>query len=302
MYYAGKEKHAEELPDFDAIWNYSKPDKTEEKFREILTKAETSGKISYYGQLLTQIARSEGLQGKFTEAHKTLDKVKLLINPNLKPVEIRYLLERGRLFNSEKTPEKARPLFIKAFELGQKAKLDFYAIDAAHMLGIAENKMEDQLKWNEKAIELSEKTSDPKAKKWLSSLYNNVGWTYHDNEEYEKALDFFSKNVEWHEEKNNTDGLLIARWAVARTFRSLNQIDVAIQIHNLLLKEIEEKNLEEDGYIYEELGACYLLKQNEEEARKNFALAYALLSKDNWLQTNEPEKLERLKLLAGIKN
>jgi tetratricopeptide (TPR) repeat protein len=262
MYFIEEEKHTEQLPDFDKLWDYNKPDQTEIKFREILPAAKHSGNISYYAQLLTQIARTEGLQRKFEDAHKTLDKVKPLINKNLKLVEVRYLLERGRIFNSSKNPDKARPLFIKAIDLGQKAKLDYHTIDAVHMMGIIEKNPEEQLKWHEKAIELSEKTSDHKAKKWLGSLYNNVGWTYHDNEEFYKALDYFSKNVEWHEERKTVRGLIIAKWAVARTLRSLNNIDVAIHMHLSLIKEIEEKELEEDGYIYEELGACYLLKQN----------------------------------------
>jgi tetratricopeptide (TPR) repeat protein len=300
MYFIEEEKFTEELPDLDLLWNYGKPDITEAKFREILPVAKLSGNISYYAQLLTQIARTEGLQHKFDLAHKTLDKVKPLIS-NIKLVEARYLLERGRIFNSSKNPDKAKPLFLKAFDLGQKAKLDFYAIDAAHMLGIIEKSPEEQLKWNEKAITLSEKTADPKAKKWLGSLYNNVGWTYHDNGEFAKALDYFSKNVEWHEDKHSVQPLIIAKWAVAKTIRSLNQVDVAIKMLNDLLREIEEKDLEEDGYIYEELGICYVLKENEPEARKNFAIAYALLSRDPWLKKNEPETLERLKLLGGIK-
>ena len=33
---------AEELPEFDKLWNYSKPDETEKKFRELLPQAEAS--------------------------------------------------------------------------------------------------------------------------------------------------------------------------------------------------------------------------------------------------------------------
>jgi hypothetical protein len=42
-----------------------------------------------------------------------------------------------------------------------------------------------------------------------------------------------------------------------------------------------------------------LLKEEHEGARKYFRQAYDLLSKDEWLVANEPERLERLKALSN---
>ena len=36
-----------ELPAFDTLWNYQKPEETEEKFRQILPLAEQSGDAAY---------------------------------------------------------------------------------------------------------------------------------------------------------------------------------------------------------------------------------------------------------------
>jgi len=69
-------KEVKSLPDFDALWNYNDPQQTELKFRELLQTAKESNNTSYYAQLLTQIARAEGLQRKFEDAHRTLDNVK----------------------------------------------------------------------------------------------------------------------------------------------------------------------------------------------------------------------------------
>jgi hypothetical protein len=63
----------QELPEFDKMWNYSDPAATERKFREILPAAEKSGDISYHAQLLTQVARAQGLQGRYDEAMATLN-------------------------------------------------------------------------------------------------------------------------------------------------------------------------------------------------------------------------------------
>ncbi len=288
-----------ELPEFDLLWDYNKPAETEVKFLELLTLAKSCNNLSYYLQLLTQIARTQSLQAKFTEAHKILDEVESSLETTpIKLVEIRYLLERGRTFNSAKQAEKARPLFIKAWESALESAEENYAIDAAHMMGIITSS-EEQLIWNEKAISLARKSENPKAKKWLGSLNNNVAWTYHDKKEYQKALEYFTENVQWHEERKTGQGLIIAKWSVARTLRSLNKIDDALEIHLNLLKEIEEKKLEQDGYIFEELGECYLLKNENSEAKKYFASAYKLLSQDIWLKQDEPDRLERLNKLGS---
>ena len=62
------------LHDFDALWNFSDPAATEAKFRDILTGA-PSDEIAYRLELQTQIARCQGLQNKFNDAHRTLDQV-----------------------------------------------------------------------------------------------------------------------------------------------------------------------------------------------------------------------------------
>jgi len=285
-----------DLTDFDKLWDYDNPSETEKKFRDLLPVFKDSNDRSAYLQLLTQTARTLGLQMKFEEAHELLDEVEPLLTDELYVARIRYLLERGRTFRSSKQVEKSRDLFLKAYELAVKHNEDNYAIDAAHMLGIIEPYKEAQ-EWNELAIKLTEKTNDEKAKKWLGALYNNTAWNYHDNKEYEKALEIFNKNVDFHTMRQSKQQLIIAKWSVARALRSLERTDEAAEMQLSLLKEIEEKGLEQDGYVYEELAELYLIKENKSEAKKYFGLAYDLLSKDIWLAANEKERLERIKTL-----
>jgi hypothetical protein len=105
---------SQSLPDFEALWDYSHPDQTEAKFREILLSFPEED-IGFL-ELLTQIARAQGLQGKFNHAHQTLDQVEQRLGEFPSRSKVRYLLERGRVFNSSSAPERARPLFRKAYE------------------------------------------------------------------------------------------------------------------------------------------------------------------------------------------
>ena len=288
----------EPLPAFDAKWNYGDPAGTEKVFRDILPAAKESGDLSYYVQLLTQIARTEGLQRKFDDAHNTLDMAESLLTDDLVRAKIRYLLERGRAYNSSNRREESKPLFLEAWDVAVENGEDSYAIDAAHMLGIVETP-EKQLEWAGKAIELAEKTDDMKARNWLGPLYNNTGWSYHDLKQYDKAEELFEKSLIWREEMKDENGTRIAKWTIARNYRFLDRIDEALVIHHGLLEEIEAKGLEQDGYIYEELGECLLLKGKEDEAGDYFGQAFDLLSKDQWLTANEPDRLNRLKELGS---
>src|ERR1700756_1076587 len=106
-----KAKGTGKLPDFDKLWDYSHPDVSERRFRDLLPAALDSLDISYLAQLLTQVARAEGLQRKFQAAHETLDRVeKGLAKDADDKTRVRYLLERGRVFNSSGNKDVARPL------------------------------------------------------------------------------------------------------------------------------------------------------------------------------------------------
>lgn len=289
---------AKDLPDFDALWDYGNPAETKKKFTALLPQAERSEEKDYHLQLLTQIARTDSLQRNFEEAHKTLDGVEKALSGKTPVAEVRYLLERGRTFNSAKKKEEAICLFTKAFELGQKRKLDYHAIDAAHMMGIAESTPKRQIEWNLKAMEMAEKTADPKARRWLSSLYNNVGWSYHDAGKFEEALESFRKAQAYFEKGKDAGDIRVAKWSVARALRSLKRYDEALKIQRALEKELETAQAK-DGYVYEELAELLLATGQTEGAKPYFALAYAELSKDAWLKESEPKRLARLKELGG---
>src|SRR4026208_326646 len=114
------------LPDFDALWDYDHPDQTEGRFREILLQFPEDEPA--FLELLTQIARAQGLQGKFVQAHRTLDQVERRLEDAPSRPRVRYLLERGRAYNSSGKPKVARPLFQRAFDLAGELNEDFFAV------------------------------------------------------------------------------------------------------------------------------------------------------------------------------
>ncbi len=284
------------LRDFDKLWDYRDPAATEQKFSDLLASAETAFR-QYRCELLTQIARSQGLQGKFNAAWYTLQMVARAMEKDWPLVRVRYLLESGRVHNSSGQPDLARPLFIEAYELASQQKLDFYTIDAAHMLGIAEVP-EKQMDWHERALALAESSDDSRAQKWAGSLYNNMGWTLFEAKQYDKALALFRKGVDFRAAHNQPRELRIARYAVAKTLRTMGKLDEAIEIDRAIYNEAVAAN-DPDGYFCEELGECLLAKGQADQARPYFKQAYELLSKDDWLVKHEPNRVKRLGELSN---
>ena len=270
--------------------------KPSRKFISLLTQAEDSGNIGYLAELLTQVARSQGLQAKYEIAHETLDRAERLLNKDLVVARIRYFLERGRVFNSSSRPMDAIPLFLNAWELGIQSNEDYYAVDAAHMLGIAESTPEKRMEWNLKALDYAEKS--PKASRWLGSLYNNIGWAQVENGKLEEALELFKRALEFRKVQGNPNSVFIAKWSVAKVLRLMGQVDESFAIQKELLAETKQTT-EPDGYVYEEIAECLLLLNRSEEARQYFSFCYDRLILDHWLATNEPERIARIKELAG---
>jgi len=286
------------LPSFDALWNFDDPAGTETRFRELLAKAKESADPGYAAELQTQIARTQGLQQKFDEAHATLDRVDASLKPDMKTAKVRSLLERGRVFNSSGKAKESIPIFKEALRVAQESGLENYAIDAVHMLGIAE-KGRESLNWNLEAIRLAEAAKDPKARRWLGPLYNNTGWTYFDMGQYAEALKLFERDIEFRRQSATNVEVGIARWSAAKMLRHLGRVDESLKLQMELLEDPDRKNNDSEGYTREEIGECLLLLKRSGEAGPYFARAWELLHNDPWLSRDEPDRLARLKRLGG---
>ena len=287
---------SQDFLEFDSLWDYSNPHQTENRFREILLQVPEEN-VAYL-ELLTQIARAQGLQQKFDRAHQTLDQVERRLGKYSSRAKVRYLLERGRALNSSGHTEEARPLFEQALDMAYELSEDFYAVDALHMLAIVAPPAAS-LDLNLRAIQLAESSHQPKARQWLASLYNNTGWSYHERGQYESALAMFEKAEAARKSQGRLTELRIAQWCVARALRSLGRVEEALSRQMALKEEYEVAGESSDGYVFEEIGECLLALNRADESRPYFAKAHGVLSQDSRLVDKEPGRLARLKELGG---
>ena len=282
------------LVQLDELWDFDDPAESERRFAALLPRAREENGGAHLGELLTQLARAQGLQRRFDAARQTLDQAEDALAPDDRRGRVRLLLERGRVERTEQCEGLGRAAFLAAWELARDAGEDGLAVDAAHMLGLVEPP-DEAWEWNERAMELARTSSDPAARRWVGSLANNMGWARHDAGDDEGAIALFElAREEWA-----ADGRLgrarIARWSVARCLRSRGDVEAALTEQQALLDELDGIG-ETDGYVFEEIGECLLALGRGDEAQPFFARACAALADDLRL---EPERLERLRSLAG---
>lgn len=139
--------------DFNSWWDYDHPDATEERFKTLLPELPAGSPIRL--ELLTQIARAQGLQRRFDDAHQTLNEVEPQLPTEPARITARYLLERGRVYNSSRKPDDARQLST-AWTVATATGQDGLAVDAAHMLAIVASG-DAVLEWNLRALDLAER-------------------------------------------------------------------------------------------------------------------------------------------------
>ena len=65
------------------------------------------------------------------------------------------------------------------------------------------------------------------------------------------------------------------------------------------MRQLEAEPKEPDGFVCEEIGEALLATGRGDEAKPYFVTAYAKLKEVDWLTQSEPQRLERLKQLAG---
>jgi tetratricopeptide (TPR) repeat protein len=287
-----------EPPDLDALWDYDDPAHSEDRFRALVPTAERDDNRGFHVELLTQIARAEGLQRRFDQAHRTLDQAAAMLDDGPSRSRLRYLLERGRILNSAGDTAAAAELFQQAWELGRGTSQDDLAVDAAHMLGIAAPPAE-RLAWHDQALSLAEASPDPRARRWRASLANNIGWTYHDEGRYDGALAMFEQALAWRREAGQEREIIIAWWCVGRALRSLGRLTDALATQRHILARLDELG-QSDGYVHEELAECLLALGQPEKARPHFAAACVALASAPWLAEREPDRLTRLAELGRV--
>jgi tetratricopeptide (TPR) repeat protein len=225
------------------LWDFDDPAVSAERFLDAAETADEPDQTSW----LTQYVRALGLQERYDEATKVLDRLS-----SEDPEAATYLaLERGRVLRSSGKPEEARPHFDRAVEIASTAGLEALHIDALHMLAIVAPAGE-QLGLNEAALTLARRATDQRARDWDASLLNNIGMTHADAGDFQSALVAFEGALAARERIGDSATIRVARWMIAWALRNLGRREEALEMQRALKAELDAIG-DVDTYVDEEL-------------------------------------------------
>lgn len=278
--------------DVEAFWEYGDPAASEARFRAALPRASNDERL----ELLTQIARTHSLRREFAEAHAVLDEVESQLAAAGPAPRVRYLLERGRSFNSAGERARAALLFREAWHRAITAHLEGLAVDAAHMLAIVEPG--ESGPWTERGLALARASKDAKAAALLPALLNNHAWNLHDAGRHEEALVTFREaEAAWHATGRQPQGR-IATWAVGRALRSLGRHEEALRLQQQLERAWADAG-SADAYVYEEIAENFEALGRRREASAWFRRAADELGRDARFAQDQPARWQRINALAA---
>jgi tetratricopeptide (TPR) repeat protein len=265
------------------LWDFDDLDGSEARFRAQLARETTDGGRA---EVLTQLARVEGLRGRFDACDAFLDEAEALGG-----AEARVLLERGRRERSSGRPGAGTAQFEQAFAVARSLDDDVIAVDAAHMLAI----VGDSEAWTARAIEIAASSDDPGVRYWLGPLYNNVGWSRYEAGDAAAALEAFELALASRERDDPRPyPREMARYAVGKALRALGRPADAAALLEACLAWAAASGVE-DGWFHEELAEDYAALGRDADAAVQAERALQLVSEDD-----EPARLARLRALASV--
>jgi tetratricopeptide (TPR) repeat protein len=225
------------------LWDFDDPATSAERFLDAAEHADEPARTAW----LTQYVRALGLQEKYDEATKVLDRL-----TSEDPETVTYLaLERGRVLRSSGRPDDARPLFVLAAETAAAAGLEALHVDALHMVVLVAPP-EEQVSLAEQALAVARASSEQRARDWDASLLNNLGMTHADAGDFEAALARFEEALAARQRIGDPSTIRVARWMVGWALRNLGRRDEARVVQRALKDELVSVG-GDDPYVDEEL-------------------------------------------------
>jgi len=276
-----------------AFWDFDDLDATGSRFRTALEgEASDEGRA----EVLTQLARLEGLRGNVDAGERLVREAQALAGPSTL-TSTRIDLERGRLRRSAGRPGAALPLFESAYATAHRGAHWFLAADAAHMAALASPDDQGFVVWTELGIAVAEEHEG--AAYWAGPLLNNLGWRLLDNGEPGKALDAFERALTARErDPGNPAAIAIARYAVGRALRILGRSDDAIPLLEQAVAWATGEG-QPDGWFHEELAEEHAALGHAAEAAEHARVAIPLLEAGDPAFTDSEERAARLRALAA---
>lgn len=197
----------------DHLWNFRDPAASEATFRAAMS--EKAYDADERAELATQLGWAISLQGRFEEADALLDN----IDDDEPTVGVRILLERGRVLNAGGRGAMAVPFLEQAAELADHLGEEFLAVDALHMLSIADAANAEV--WMRSALEYASTAHDERTKRWMIALHASLGELLQGKKRLTEAMVEYQLAEQWAERLGTERQRAMARDAITECGKAL---------------------------------------------------------------------------------
>ena len=175
-------------------------------------------------EALCQIARCYLTTGKKAEGRTYLEKAAQKVSITDQMGWSRYLGVKGRFEWKDDSLTAARETFADMFNFCNENGLWGRMIDAANMMTIVSDKIEDQVTWSRRGIEAAEAGGE---EQWLGPLWNNLAGSYFDAKQFDSALECYLKARDYHWRFSDETAKLFADYHIGMTFRLIGKFEDA---------------------------------------------------------------------------
>lgn len=203
---------------------------------------------------LSMAARGYLIRNLRAEGLPYIERAATLARPEDSVAWSTYLGVKGRFEWQGGDNDAAKRTFMQWHGFAAEHGLIDAAIDAVHMIAIVGSPQE-HIEWAHKGITVAENADKPA---WLGPLWNNLGWTHFELQDYERALEALLKAREYHHAHSNDIAKLAADIFVARVLRVKGDRAAAREwLDKALIRATELYAKKQDGNTSERLGNCH---------------------------------------------
>lgn len=284
----------EYLAEADSAFNKDQYLAARRLYQRALTEAKTIRDNSGETEALAMIARTYLTMNESDSAFSWLQQAEKIAN-DLEPKGwSRFQAVKGRYLWQKNQLDEATRMFKDLYDYCVKNNLAERAIDAAHMVAITGSPQE-QVEWGKKGIAQAEAGH---IERWLGPLWNNLGATYEDMNQYDSALAAYQKAREYHYKYGTPRNKVIADYAVGHILVKLGRYSEAGDWLKPVLAQCEESQDHEFiGLTCRDLGDIGYASGNYDEALELYVRAKALLEEvdmDEWDPKGFRDLLDRI--------
>ncbi len=254
------------LAEGDRLFKQQEYDEALENYTNALSHSKLEFNLPVEVESLSQMARISLRENDLDSAIDWLDKAQEKTTVSEPMGYSRFLGVKGRYFWKSEQMDEARMIFTEMYQYCLEKELTGRAIDAAHMVAIVSESLEEQIKWSQLGIETAENND---AEFWLGPLWNNLAGTYYEMDKFDLALDCYLKAREYHWRFSGEMGKLFADYHVGMTYRHLKDYKKAAQWLRPVLAWAERLgNHSAIGQACEDLAEIELAINNKSEGLK----------------------------------